>query len=150
MPTEPTHTPELAAPVPTCVPVDTRTIDERIQDAESAMWQIRQLIDLVAESVSKAEEAKATLRAQAKNMSRLQKRVNELEAQITAPSPVTALRSAPGPIEGCKLVALHTGDGWYLAVQAPDGNDIGMLEWPEQWPEKMTSEALRLAGFEIL
>lgn len=51
--------------------------------------------------------------------------------------------------EGCKMVAHWTGDGWHLAVQTQAGEEIAYLEWPEQWPEKMTTQALQLAGFEV-
>jgi len=52
--------------------------------------------------------------------------------------------------EGCKLIAHHTGDGWYLAVQDTEGNDIAILDWPDSWPEEMTTEQLRIFGFEIV
>jgi hypothetical protein len=52
--------------------------------------------------------------------------------------------------EDCKLIAHWTGDGWYLAVQNAQGEDIAILAWPDQWPEKMTENALNLAGFQIV
>lgn len=52
--------------------------------------------------------------------------------------------------EGCKLVALHTGDGWYLAVQDRNLNEIAILDWPFGEKEIKTSRELEACGFEII
>jgi chromosome segregation ATPase len=52
--------------------------------------------------------------------------------------------------EGCKLAAVHTGDGWELDVRDSDGECLGILAWPKQWPEEMSSETLTKYGFEII
>lgn len=51
--------------------------------------------------------------------------------------------------EGCKLIADWAGEGWVLSVQNSDGDTIAYLAWPENWPEKMTSDELEKYGFEI-
>lgn len=60
-----------------------------------------------------------------------------------------AQRSGAVP-ENCKLIALHTGDGWHLAVENQDGDEIAILAWPESWPGIMTDDDLTKCGFEVV
>ena len=54
--------------------------------------------------------------------------------------------------EGCKLVAVLDGCGesaeWGLYVQDKDGNDIGILAWPDCFGERADENDLIASGFE--
>ena len=52
--------------------------------------------------------------------------------------------------EGCILIAVDTGGGYSLEVQAPNGKTIAELAWPDSWPEIVTPAYLTVAGFKIL
>lgn len=56
--------------------------------------------------------------------------------------------------EECKLIAVHTGDGWSLEVHqnAGDIDDelVAYLAWPKQWPEIVSSKQLEVMGFEVV
>lgn len=59
--------------------------------------------------------------------------------------------SAPNHIpESCKLIAHHTGDGWYLAVQNAANEEIAILAWPKQWGDTVSSQQLETFGFEVV
>ena len=51
--------------------------------------------------------------------------------------------------EDCILVAHNTGDGWYLAVEDKEGNEIAILAWPFGDHTK-TSKDLEGYGFKIV
>lgn len=52
--------------------------------------------------------------------------------------------------EGCKLIAHHTGDGWHLAVEDNQGEEVAMLEWPSSWPDSVNADFLRNCGFRVV
>ena len=67
----------------------------------------------------------------------------------TFPPECPACRAVNAPPEGCKLLAVWGGDGWCLEVLDPTTNGcLAILEWPDSWPEIMTADQLRKAGFE--
>lgn len=47
-----------------------------------------------------------------------------------------------------KLVAHDTGDGWALSVMA-GGEQIAIVEWPEQWTHIRTPFDMKQSGFEV-
>lgn len=52
--------------------------------------------------------------------------------------------------EDCKLIAHNTGEGWYLAVQNPEGDDIAILKWPWGNNDKKNAKQLEEYGYEIV
>ena len=60
-----------------------------------------------------------------------------------SPSPVS------DPPEECKLVAVHTGDGWSLEVIDQKDECVAILKWPERFGNFMTADDLQKQGFEI-
>lgn len=54
------------------------------------------------------------------------------------------------PPESCILVAVDTGGGYLLGVEDSRGNTVAELAWPESWPQTVSPDYLRVAGFKIL
>lgn len=52
--------------------------------------------------------------------------------------------------EGCKLIAHHTGEGWHLAVENAEGDEVAMLEWPPSWPDSVNADFIRKCGFQVV
>lgn len=50
--------------------------------------------------------------------------------------------------ENCKLIAIHTGDGWSLEVHDTNDELVAYLEWPKAWPAIMDTVTLETIGFE--
>lgn len=59
-------------------------------------------------------------------------------------------RKEPMTPEGCKLIAHHTGEGWHLAVEDTDSEEVAMLEWPASWPDEVGPDFLRKCGFQVV
>ena len=67
------------------------------------------------------------------------------------PDTPVAFGGRPPVPEACVLTAHYTGDGWLLAVETHDLDDVvAILDWPESWPERMTDKELMLFGFKIV
>jgi len=72
----------VAAPVPTCVPVDNRTIWQKLEDAQSDAEHIVRSIEDFREELRKGEPHKATLRAQSKRISSLETDLLAARAEV--------------------------------------------------------------------
>lgn len=106
-------------------------------EQEDRVSVVEQLRDMIQSAIEKAGLAQRDLPAFAEGY-----------AQGVADSAAHA--SEPDlMLEDCTLIAHNTGEGWYLAVQNRDGDDIAILKWP--WGDKgKNAQQLEEYGYEII